>query len=362
MRTLQGKAWVQEQVARASATDELPDWLPRKKDTGLDYSSAVVRAFTVTFDPSSVRSPPSREAYYRQKLEEVSTFFELVQAQRQVYVPPPPIKPRHLDIIKSLCADFADLDNASRGATGDGSVEMPKLIRMLDYATDLDMKDATELDDRVVVAVKRLHQDKPTKKEKVAFIKEATILAHLGKHDNIVHLIGCTFSPLMLVMDAIEAKMTDGRVKKNITWHRARGSEAAKCAHLPRLPSKVTDFGLARLRAKTATTTASHLLSSVTAVVTDDDDGQDDVGGGAAGTAGYMAPELLEGSVLVSPSSDVYSFGVLLNELIQEEEPYYESLNKFHGKGPRPAAVKNAVFNALGSSQTDVVGSSVDCV
>uniref|UniRef100_K3X8C9 Protein kinase domain-containing protein n=1 Tax=Globisporangium ultimum (strain ATCC 200006 / CBS 805.95 / DAOM BR144) TaxID=431595 RepID=K3X8C9_GLOUD len=114
MRTLQGKAWVQEQAACASATGELPDWLPRKKDNSLDYSSAVVRAFTATFDPSSVRSPPR-----------------------------------------------------------------------------------------------------------------------------------------------------------------------------------------------------------------------------------YMAPELLEGNVLVSPSSDVYSFGVLLNELIQEEEPYYESLNKFHGKGPY-AAVQHA--------------------
>uniref|UniRef100_K3X8C7 Protein kinase domain-containing protein n=1 Tax=Globisporangium ultimum (strain ATCC 200006 / CBS 805.95 / DAOM BR144) TaxID=431595 RepID=K3X8C7_GLOUD len=43
---------------------------------------------------------------------------------------------------------------------------------------------------------------------------------------------------------------------------------------------------------------------------------------------------LLKSNVLASQSTDVYSFGVLLNELIQEEEPYYESFKRFHGKGP----------------------------
>ncbi|KAF1330473.1 Tkl protein kinase, partial [Globisporangium splendens] len=104
--------------------------------------------------------------------------------------------------------------------------------------------------------------------------------------------------------------------------------------------AKITDFGLTRLNAKTKTTTASHVLSSTAAG--DGDDDQDDVdGGGVCGTAGCTAPVLLKSNVLASQSTGVYSFGVLLNELTQEEVPYYESLNKFRGKGPY-AAVQHA--------------------
>ncbi|CAF4619704.1 unnamed protein product, partial [Rotaria magnacalcarata] len=84
--------------------------------------------------------------------------------------------------------------------------------------------------------------------------------------------------------------------------------------------AKVTDFGLATLRGKTSSTVASSIIS--------------DDGSTVCGTAGYMAPELLESSNPPEYSSDVYSFGVMLNEIIQEEEPYTDQFRNFLGRGP----------------------------
>lgn len=67
------------------------------------------------------------------------------------------------------------------------------------------------------------------------------------------------------------------------------------------------------------------------AVATNDDDDVDQEGA-ACGTAAYMAPELLNPLQLTNERTDVYSFGVLMNELLHEEEPYYESLRQFAGK------------------------------
>jgi len=57
-----------------------------------------------------------------------------------------------------------------------------------------------------------------------------------------------------------------------------------------------------------------------------------------AGTAGYMAPELLDSTKPPDYSSDVFSFGVILNEVICEEEPYFDQYANFAGRGPFGAA------------------------
>jgi len=54
-----------------------------------------------------------------------------------------------------------------------------------------------------------------------------------------------------------------------------------------------------------------------------DDDEDPHVGGG---TAGYMAPELLDSVHPPDYPSDVYSFGILLNEMVTEEEPYSDQV------------------------------------
>jgi serine/threonine protein kinase len=56
------------------------------------------------------------------------------------------------------------------------------------------------------------------------------------------------------------------------------------------------------------------------------------------GTAGYMAPELLDSSSPPEFSSDVYSFGVLTNEVVAEKEPYSDQYRNFAGRGPFGAA------------------------
>ena len=58
-----------------------------------------------------------------------------------------------------------------------------------------------------------------------------------------------------------------------------------------------------------------------------------------AGTAAYMAPELLQAGASASYESDVYAFGILLNELVSEEEPYGDQARAVLGKGPFGAAL-----------------------
>ncbi|CAF1004009.1 unnamed protein product [Rotaria sordida] len=201
------------------------------------------------------------------------------------------------------------------------------------------------------VAVKQLHLNKLTRKEKNSFVKEIRIMSTLGEHPNLVYLYGYTLEPLCLVMEyvelgslshllhycedpPIEAKITDGRIKKKLILGIVLGMiqlHAVNIVHGDLKPqnvliskdytAKVTDFGFATLRGKTS----SSIASSAT---TDDD------GAAVCGTAGYMAPELLSSSSPPDYSSDVYSFGVMLNEVIQEEEPYSDQFQNFLGRGP----------------------------
>ena len=129
----------------------------------------------------------------------------------------------------------------------------------------------------------------------------------------------------------IEAKITDGRIKKALLVGISRGMLVLHqngIVHGDLKPhnilvtndfiAKITDFGLASLRVKTTSTIASNTLLD------------NDMGIG--GTAAYMAVELLDS---VSPpefNSDVYSFGILMNELIAEEEPYCDKQQCLIGK------------------------------
>ncbi|GMF63163.1 unnamed protein product [Phytophthora fragariaefolia] len=142
--------------------------------------------------------------------------------------------------------------------------------------------------------------------------------------------------------------MTDGRIKLNILLGIAYGmAQLHECnvTHGDLKPqnvlitdeyhAKIADFGLATFRAKTVSTTSSHMISS-----SDGDGGEDvDVEGIAGGTAAYMAPELLSSSVIANKKTDVYSFGILMNEVLHEEEPYQQNLRQFVGKGPFAAVL-----------------------
>ncbi|PAA72592.1 hypothetical protein BOX15_Mlig009870g1, partial [Macrostomum lignano] len=91
--------------------------------------------------------------------------------------------------------------------------------------------------------------------------------------------------------------------------------------------AKIGDFGLALLRDLTSASVASDRLQEEGCHVYN-----------PAGTAAYMAPELLESTKPFEFNCDVYSYGILLNELISEEQPYSSQMRQFGGRGPFAAA------------------------
>ncbi|KAE8955903.1 hypothetical protein PF011_g31653, partial [Phytophthora fragariae] len=314
-----------------------------------------------------------RDDYYKNKCLEDRQFQRLMQQQREMPVEMVS-QPEPVHATANLRQAFANVDDDA----ADDSFMPKSSVTQLDFDNDLDIdQDAEPLGhggfgtvfkgkwDAKVVAIKKLHAAKLTKKERKMFIRETLILGMLGAHPNIVQLYGYTLNPVSLVMEYVpkgslsyllhycedphtEAKMTDGRVKLNILLGIAYGmAQLHECnvTHGDLKPqnvlitddfhAKIADFGLATFRAKAASTTSSHMLGG------SNGDGEEDVDfeGIAGGTAAYMAPELLSSSMIANEKTDVYSFGVLMNEVLHEEEPYQQNLRQFVGKGPFAAVL-----------------------
>ena len=370
MRNKKAKQWVQQQAAQWTKP-ELPSWVPKKKDGAIDSKAAVAIAFMAAcpqqqdqglfsslwqyMTQAGVENP--RERYYAQKQAD-ERFRIAVEQERQSVVDIPRELPP-IPMTEDLKHTLGDLDNSEFSSL------IPDNVPIIDYK-DLIIDDSNELGrgsfgvvmkgewNGMDVAVKELHLKKLTKQEQKGFAKEIRILALLGKHRNIVQLYGYCLEPPALVMEYvqlgnlnyllhycededIEAKMTDGRIKKRLLVGIANGMvqlHATGIIHGDLKPpnilvtddytAKIADFGLARLRAKTSASVSSRVLEAAS---------EDEVPA-ACGTAAYMAPELLDGGKRSNEKTDVYSFGVLLNEVVQEQEPYYECLMDFHGKGP----------------------------
>eukprot|EP00731_Ephydatia_muelleri_P015317 Em0008g1037a len=373
MRNKQAKQWVQQQAAQWTKLD-LPSWVPKKKDGAIDSKAAVAIAFMAAcpqqqdqvssiwqyMTQADVENP--RERYYAQKQAD-ERFRIAVEQERQseVHIPRklPPIP-----LTEDLKHTLGDLDNS------EFSSSIPDNVPIID-CKDLIIDDSSELGrgsfgvvmkgewNGMDVAIKVLHLKKLTKQEQKDFVKEIRILALLGKHRNIVQLFGYCLEPPALVMEYvqlgnlnyllhycededIEAKMTDGRIKKRLLVGVANGMvqlHATGIIHGDLKPqnilvtddytAKIADFGLARLRAKTSASVSSRVLEAAS---------EEEVPA-ACGTAAYMAPELLDGGKRTNEKTDVFSFGILLNEVVQEQEPYYECLMDFHGKGPNAAVM-----------------------
>ena len=365
MRNKKAKQWVQQQAAQWTKP-ELPSWVPKKKDGAIDSKAAVANTFMAacTQQQDQVSSiwqymtqAGPRERYYAQKQAD-ERFRIAVEQERQSVVDIPRELPP-IPMTEDLKHTLGDLDNS------EFSSSIPDNVPIIDYK-DLTIDDSNELGqgsfgvvrkgewNGMDVAVKELHLKKLTKQEQKGFAKEIRILALLGKHRNIVQLYGYCLEPPALVMEYvqlgdlnyllhycededIEARMTDGRIKKRLLIGIANGMvqlHATGIIHGDLKPqnilvtddytAKIADFGLARLRAKTSASVSSRVLEAAS---------EDEVPG-ACGTAAYLAPELLDGGKRSNEKTDVYSFGVLLNEVVQEQEPYYECLMDFHGKGP----------------------------
>ena len=397
MRTTAAKEWVKQQAQ--TGTNNVPSWVPRTKDGSPDMSKAITQEFLKWKDaPSTNYTADQRLSYYLQKLEDI-LFRNLVENAREedVEFPQYEILPETSEIQRQLSRGSAgsylrqDDDSAdqygevyetptsqrhsvSRTTRSSGRrdddydirSEISESVRAIEYQ-DIRINTDDKLGqgsfgtvykgiwNKQMVAVKQLHLNKLTRQEKNSFVKEIRIMSTLGSHPNLVPLYGYTLKPLCLVMEyvelgslnhllhycedpEVEAKITDGRIKKKLILGIVLGMNqlhAACIVHGDLKPqnvlvskdytAKVTDFGLATLRGKTSSSIASSAVADDGSVV-------------AGGTAGYMAPELLDSSNPPEYSSDVYSFGIMLNEVIQEEEPYADQFRNFIGRGPFAAA------------------------
>lgn len=365
LRTTRAKEWVQEQARNWHPAESLPPWVPCLKDGSPDMTKTIARHF-IGGSPALLQTD-KRDNYYENKCLRDRLFEQMMQEQRDMPVEmvrePVPVQATN-----QLRAAFADVVEKKE----DGFMPASN-VAQLDYEKDLVIAaDAEPLGHGGFgtvyrgkwkgnnVAIKKLHASKLTKKDRKMFVRETLILGLLGDHPNVVQLHGYTLNPLSLVMEfvpkgslsyllhycedaEVEAKMTDGRVKLNILLGVAYGMiqlHACRVTHGDLKPqnvlitdefhAKIADFGLATFRAKAASTTSSHMLSGSTG----DDDTDADFEGIAGGTAAYMAPELLDPNAVANEKTDVYSFGVMMNEVLQEEEPYQQNLRQFVGKGP----------------------------
>ncbi|TYZ57144.1 hypothetical protein PybrP1_002776 [[Pythium] brassicae (nom. inval.)] len=328
LRTRAAKDWV---LAEASAWHDaapLPDGSP-------DTTKTATRAF---FARAAPPPPPRRDEYYAERLLD-AVFQQLVARERERAVP----RLRAPELLPDTAVTRLALQQIHQPAeTTDATVHgLPSSVQLLDYARDLVVNEADAPLGRgsfgvvlrgswrgTSVAVKRLHAAQLTKRERKMFSNETLVLGVLGAHPNVVQLFGYTLSPPALVMEfvprgslsfvlhycedpAIEAAMTDGRTSSSTSSH-------------------------------VLTASGSSVRNESAATVARNDDGDDDdvdQEGAACGTAAYMAPELLNPLEVTNERTDVYSFGVLMNELLHEEEPYYESLRQFAGKGPFAAVL-----------------------
>ncbi|KAK1928650.1 putative serine/threonine-protein kinase [Phytophthora citrophthora] len=370
MRTSKAKDWVQSQAQHWHPAEELPEWVPRLKDGSPDLSKAVARHF-LGGSPALVQQDKRDDYYERKRLDEL--YEQMLQQQREMPVEMV-FEPELVQATAELREAFANVGEAD----GANTLMTTANVIQFDFDDDLEIEEEEEplshgsfgtvykgKWDYKKVVIKKLHAAKLTKKDRKMFIRETIILGMLGDHPNIVELYGYTLNPVSLVMEYVsngslsyllhycedpnvEAKMTDGRIKLNILLGIAYGmAQLHECnvTHGDLKPqnvlitddfhAKIADFGLATFRAKTASTTSSHMLSGSSG----DGDEDADFEGIAGGTAAYMAPELLNSSVVANEKTDVYSFGVLMNEVLHEEEPYSQNLRQFVGKGPFAAVL-----------------------
>jgi predicted Ser/Thr protein kinase len=366
LRTSRAKEWVQQQARNWHPTESLPAWVPCLKDGSPDMSKAAARQF-IGASPALTQSD-RRDNYYEEKCLRDRLFEQMMEQQRleEVEVVREPVPVQATEQLRAAFADVVEEKD-------DGGLMPTSNVMQIDYAKDLvidtDVEPLGHGGFGTVyrgkwngqdVAIKKLHASKLTKKDRKMFVRETLILGVLGDHPNVVQLHGYTLTPLSLVMEfvpkgslgyllhycedpEVEAKMTDGRVKLNILLGITYGMiqlHACRVTHGDLKPqnvlitdefhAKIADFGLATFRAKAASTTSSHMLSGSTG----EDDTDADFEGIAGGTAAYMAPELLDPNEVANEKTDVYSFGVLMNEVLQEEEPYQQNLRQFVGKGP----------------------------
>lgn len=180
------------------------------------------------------------------------------------------------------------------------------------------------------VAVKRVRTDRMCPASVAALVREATVTGLLD-HPNIVpaHIFGQTAAgEPVLVMKLIGGVAWDRLIADpaHAAWHQTAGDHLARhveilidvcqaveaahrrgIAHCDLKPANVMvgDLGEVYVLDWGVAVRLSHARSSE-----------------LAGTPAYMAPEMLRGSVHVTPATDVYLLGAILYELLTGQAPH----------------------------------------
>jgi hypothetical protein len=216
MRTNAAKDWVASQAAKWDGSHlNIPSWVPKRKDGSIDLNSAIGRAF---LECSSSHINPHlselRSNYWRKRLADPH-FLQYLMAERKENVVLPPRPP----VIDSPLSRprYAQMSLADGGTSRD--YLLPKNTVEIDYSSlkfDRGDEKAAELGrgsfgvvmkatlNGKTVAVKKLHLDRLTRKERDSFIKELQILAHLGTHPQSCRIVRLLFESIVFGNGACE--------------------------------------------------------------------------------------------------------------------------------------------------------------
>ena len=243
MRTKAAKEWVREQAQNGG--EDIPFWIPKVKDGSPDLSKPITQEYLQWKELSSASCDPDRRLdYYMTKLEDLM-FRALVESAREADVETPSYEtlPETPEIQRQFCSPASR--NFNRQADEcDIPSQISESVSVINY-NDLNINQDNKIGqgsfgtvykavwNNQNVAVKQLHLDKLTRQEKKSFLKEITIMSALGEHTNLVYMYGYTLAPPCIVMEyaelgsltyllhycedgEIEARITDGRIKKKI--------------------------------------------------------------------------------------------------------------------------------------------------
>jgi len=247
MRKKEAKEWVAQQ-AIVYHDQVPPKWVPKTKDGSIDVNKAIGRAFLGCQTSPQGNPTGRREKYWTDKCQTDEYFNREVRMQRNEAIHLPDVPPF---VSQTPPTRQEPMREHHSTQSQPSAMLIPASVPQLEYGS-LSFNGNEILGsgafgvvlratwNGIPVAVKKLYLSQLTNREKQSFINELNILNQLGKHENLVLLHGYCIIPLCIVMELvelgsisyllhycdkpeIEAKMTDGRIKKGLIFDIVNG-------------------------------------------------------------------------------------------------------------------------------------------